>query len=75
MTRITATKFRSNLFHYLDMAASGEPVIIQKNRTDIVRIVSANHSELRKKFKTKARLLVKPDEFIKPLDDVWKDYE
>ena len=74
MIRVSATKLRNNLFDYLDKAASGETIIIQRNKHEVARLVAAQPVEWREKMKLTPRLLVEPEELIKPLDDIWAEY-
>jgi prevent-host-death family protein len=74
MIRISATKLRNNLFDYLSKAASGETIIIQRNKREVARLVAAQPVDWREKMKIMPHLLVEPEELIKPLDDLWVEY-
>jgi prevent-host-death family protein len=74
MIRVSATKLRNNLFDYLDKAAAGETIIIQRNNQEVARLVAIKPGDWREKIKLTPKLLVAPEELIKPLDDIWADY-
>ncbi|MFQ5630137.1 MAG: type II toxin-antitoxin system Phd/YefM family antitoxin [bacterium] len=74
MITITATKLRNNLFEYLDKAAAGETIVIHRNNREVARLVSTKQKKWRNKMTIKPKLLVSPDELIKPLDDIWESY-
>ena len=74
MIRISATKLRNKLFDYLDKAALGETIIIQRNKHEVARLVAVQPVDWREKMKVTPCLLVEPEELIKPLDDLWVEY-
>ena len=74
MIRVTATKLRNHLFGYLELAAAGETIIIQRNRQEVARLVSFQPSDWREKMQMTPHLLVSPEELIEPLDDLWAEY-
>lgn len=74
MIRVSATKLRNKLFDYLDKVASGETIIIQRNKQEVARLVTVQPIDWREKMKVTPRLLVEPEELIKPLDDLWAEY-
>lgn len=74
MVTVSATKLRSNLFEYLDRLAAGEVIIIQRNNEEVGRIIPTPKSNWREKMTVRSELLVDPDEFIKPIDDIWEGY-
>jgi len=74
MIKISATKLRNNLFEYLDKASAGETIVIQRNNQDVARIVPTHQIDWRDKMSIKPKLLVSPDEFIKPIEDIWEEY-
>jgi prevent-host-death family protein len=74
MIRVSATKFRNHLFDYLEKAAAGETIIIQRNRRPVARLVATEPVDWRAKMQMTPEFLVPPDELIKPLDDLWADY-
>jgi prevent-host-death family protein len=75
MIRISATKLRTHLFDYLDKAAAGEIIIIHRNNREVARLTATQSGDWRKKMKLIPQLLVTPEELIKPLDDVWAEYQ
>jgi prevent-host-death family protein len=75
MIKISATKLRNNLFEYLDKASAGETIVIQRNNQDVARIVPTHQIDWRDKMSIKPELLVSPEELIKPLEDIWEEYE
>jgi prevent-host-death family protein len=74
MIRISATKFRNNLFEYLDKASEGETIVIQRNNQDVARIVPTHQIDWRDRMTIKPELLVSPEELIKPIGDIWEGY-
>ena len=74
MVKVSATKFRNNLFDYLDKTAEGETVVIQRNNQDVARLVPAAQTDWRDKMKIKPKLLMSPAEIMKPVTDIWEDY-
>ena len=74
MVIVSATKLRSNLFEYLDRLAAGEVIIIQRNNEEVGRIIPTQKSNWREKMTVRSQLLVDPEEFIKPIDDIWEEY-
>jgi len=75
MIKISATKLRNNLFEYLDKASEGETIVIQRNNQDVARIVPTHQIDWRDKMSIKPELLVSPEELIKPIEDIWEEYE
>ena len=75
MLKISATKLRNNLFKYLKKASGGETIIIQKNKKDVARIGPIHKINWRDKISIKPKILVSEEEFIKPIEDIWMDYE
>ena len=74
MILVSATKLRNNLFKYLDKISKGEIVIIQRNNEEVARLVPAHKVNWRDKMDVKLKILVKPEELIKPLEDIWEEY-
>jgi len=74
MTRVSATKLRNNLFEYLDRAAAGETVVIERNNQEVARLVPTRRQNWRDKMKIKPKFLVPPEELIEPIDDIWEEY-
>lgn len=74
MTRVSASKFRHHLFAYLDKVAAGEIVVIERNHQEVARLVPAGPSDWRQKMQHRPQLLVAPEAFVEPLEDVWDDY-
>ena len=74
MIRVSATKFRNHLFEYLDKASEGETIVIQRNNQDVARIVPTHQIDWRDRMTIKPKLLVSPEELIKPIEDIWEEY-
>jgi len=74
MIKVSATKLRNNLFKYLDKVAKGEAIVIQRNNQEIARLFPVAPSDWRERMSTRPKLLVAPDEVIKPLEGLWEDY-
>jgi len=74
MITISATKLRNNLFDYLNKVADGETIVIQRNDQEVARLLPVHQLNWRNHMSIKPKLLVSPDELIKPIDDIWEDY-
>ena len=74
MITVSATTLRKNLFTYLDRAAAGETVLIQRNNQKVAHLVPVMRTDWRDNMKIMPALLVSPEEFMEPLDDVWEAY-
>lgn len=74
MIKVSATKFRNKLFDYLDKTAEGETVVIQRNNQEVARLVPIGQINWRDKMNIKPKLLTSPEEFMKPIKDIWEDY-
>ena len=74
MITVSATSLRSKLFDYLDKAAQGETIIIQRNNREVARLVPTRQTNWRTQMSSVPKFLVSPEELIKPLDDIWEDY-
>jgi len=74
MILVSATKLRNNLFKYLDKISKGEIIIIQRNNEEVARLVPAHKINWRDKMDVKLKILVKPEELIKPLEGIWEEY-
>ncbi len=74
MITISVTKLRDNLFNYLEKVVDGETIMIHRNKKEVAKLVPPNISNWRKQTKIKPKLLVSPDELIKPIEDILQDY-
>jgi prevent-host-death family protein len=74
MIKVTATKFRNNLFGYLDKVAKGETIAIQRNKQEVARLVSPPKADWRENIKVQPKLLVSPEKIIQSIDDIWEGY-
>lgn len=74
MIKVSATKFRNKLFDYLDKTAEGETVVIHRNNQEVARLVPIGQINWRDKMNIKPKLLTSPEEFMKPIKDIWEDY-
>lgn len=74
MQTISATNLRGNLFEILKRVQAGEKIIISHKRKEVACIMPLEKADWRKKVKEKPKLLVSPEEFIKPIEDIWDDY-
>ncbi len=75
MIKVSATKLRNNLFDYLDRATEGETIVVQRNNREVARLVPIRQANWRDKMSIKPKLLATPEEIIKPIEDIWDDYE
>jgi prevent-host-death family protein len=74
MIKVSATKLRNHLFDYLDKAAAGETIIIQRNKQEVARLVPTQPENWRERMTIIPQLLVTPEELIQPVEDIWADY-
>ena len=66
---VTITRLRRNLFDLVDRASRGEPIVIVGNRTEVARLLPAEHLDWRGRMTITPRLQVADDEAFLPLDD------
>ncbi len=74
MIKVSATKFRNNIFKYLDKIEEGETIVIERNNQEVARLIADNKTEWRDQMKVQPELLVSPEKIIEPLDDIWEEY-
>lgn len=74
MIEVTATKLRNNLFDYLDKASEGETIIIRRNNKEVARLIPTSQANWRDKMTIKPKIMVAPEELIKPVEDIWEGY-
>jgi prevent-host-death family protein len=74
MIKVSATKFRNNLFEYLDRVVQGETIAIQRNNQVVAKLVSVPKSDWRDNMKVQPKLLVSPEEIVQPIEDIWEEY-
>ena len=74
MITVSATSLRSKLFDYLDKAVEGETIIILRNNQEVARLVPTRKSNWRDQMSSAPKLLVSPEEVIKPIDDIWDEH-
>ena len=74
MIKISATKFRNNLFDYLNKVSEGETIVIQRNNQDVAKLISPSKGDWRDHMKVQPKLLVSPEQIILPLEDIWERY-
>ncbi len=49
--------------------------MVQRNNREIARLVPIRQANWRDKMSIKPKLLATPEEIIKPIEDIWDDYE
>lgn len=74
MIEVSATKLRNHLFEYLDKASEGEMIVIHRNNQEVARLVPTQQPNWREQVHIRPKLLVTPEEFMEPLEDIWEDY-
>ena len=72
MIKVTATKLRNSLFDYLDKAAKGETIIIERSKKEVARLIPTRQANWRDTMIIKPRINVMPEELMKPLEDLWE---
>lgn len=75
MITVSASKLRTNLFEYLDRVSAGETIIVLRNKREVARLIGLDKSEWRKKMAIQPKIRVSPEELMKPLDDIWENYQ
>jgi prevent-host-death family protein len=67
---ITATQFKARCLRLLDeVAESGEPLVVTKRGRPVVRVEPTER--LQRDLRGSVKLLVSPEEFVKPLEVEW----
>jgi prevent-host-death family protein len=74
MITVSVTKFRKHLFEYLDKAAAGETIIIQRNNQNVAYLVPETAANWRDNMKQTLKTNVTPEELMQPVSDVWEEY-
>ena len=74
MIKVSATKFRNNMFDYLHKVEEGEIIAIERNNKEVARLIPSVQADWRSRMTHQPELLVSPEELIEPLDDIWKDH-
>lgn len=74
MIKVSATKLRNHIFDYLNKAAEGETIIIERNNREVARLIPTQQQNWRDHMSNTPQLLVSPEEFIKPMTDIWEEY-
>ena len=70
MRTVLETELRKHLFDYLERAAAGEIIIIQRNNQPVARLMPLQQTDWRERMTDTPRLLVTPEELRQPLDDL-----
>lgn len=74
MIEVSASKFRNNIFSYLDKAAQGETIAIIRNNKDVAHIVPTIERNWRERMTQEITFNVSSEELIAPIEDIWEDY-
>jgi prevent-host-death family protein len=74
MIKVSATKFRNNMFDYLYQVEEGEIIVIERNNKEVARLVPTEQIDWRNKMTQKPELLVTPEELLEPMADIWKGH-
>jgi len=74
MITISATQLKDNFFDYLEKVTKGETVVIHHDNQDVAQLFPIRRSDWRDNMKVQPRLLVSPEEIIKPMEDIWEDH-
>ncbi|ETX08460.1 type II toxin-antitoxin system Phd/YefM family antitoxin [Candidatus Entotheonella palauensis] len=74
MIKVSATKLRNHIFDYLDKAAEGETIIIERNNREVARLIPTRQQNWRDHMSSTPQLLVSPEELIEPMADIWEAY-
>lgn len=73
MIKVAASKLKKELSHYLDLAAAGEIIVIERDNKEVARLVAPSQQDWREKMTTKLEFLVPVEEIIQPIEDIWED--
>jgi prevent-host-death family protein len=69
MKEITATQFKARCLRLLDeVAESGETLVVTKRGRPVVRVEPTRSP---RDLRGSVKLLVSPEEFVKPIDVAW----
>jgi len=74
MLNVSATELCDHLFDYLERAAAGEIIIIQRNNQPVARLMPLQQTDWRERMTDTPRLLVTPEELCQPLDYLWEAF-
>ncbi|ETW95510.1 MAG: hypothetical protein ETSY1_30350 [Candidatus Entotheonella factor] len=74
MIKVSATKLRNHIFDYLDKAAEGETIIIERNNREVARLIPTQQTNWRAHMSSAPQLLVSPEQLIEPMPDIWEAY-
>lgn len=74
MINISATSLRGNLFAILKKVESGEQIVVTHNKKPVAYLKPVKKKDWRNQVAQKPKLLVSPDEIIKPVEDIWENY-
>jgi len=74
MIKVTATKLRNSLFDYLDKAAKGETIIIERSKKEVARLIPTRQANWRDKMTIKTQIRVSSKELMTPLEDIWEEH-
>ena len=66
MVTVSATNLRKHLFEYLDKAAAGETIVIQRHNQEVARIVPTLAPNWRQQMTIEPKLLVSAVELMQP---------
>ena len=73
MIKVSATKFRQNLFEYLDKVSSGKTILIERNHEEVARILPIKKLDWRKKMSIQVQINASPEELIETFEE-WEEY-
>ncbi|NWH06789.1 type II toxin-antitoxin system Phd/YefM family antitoxin [Desulfobacter latus] len=74
MINISATSLRGKLFEILKRVESGEQIVVTHNKKKVAYLSPIKKHDWRNQLSEKPKLLVPPDEIIKPVTDIWEGY-
>lgn len=74
MITIQAAELKENLFECLRKIQEGETIVIRHENQDVAFLVPPVKPDWRSRMKIQAKLLVAPEEIIKPAEDIWEEY-
>jgi antitoxin (DNA-binding transcriptional repressor) of toxin-antitoxin stability system len=69
MTHIELQKAQEQFLELIELAASGEEVIISKGEKPFVKLVSASRLPIKRQFGSAKGLIIIADDFDDPLED------
>jgi antitoxin (DNA-binding transcriptional repressor) of toxin-antitoxin stability system len=73
MKKITATRFRKELFSWLTKVSRGERVTIERDGKEVAMLVPLEGKSWREHIHNRGKIL--EEDAFAPMDDIWEKYQ